>query len=297
MMNLTKKEYEKQRRKGHKTNEGYVYENPKNRKEIIKVIEPIEKIPEYLSMKQHTIKLLLENQDYFSKLKIAYPKEEVRVDDILRGYTASNIRGMELACALSHSSISLDNKIEYLKQIGQILREMKRIRETFPNLSNFYYNDIHERNFIVSQRGVVYGIDLDSCSIQDNIPISGMFPTFLPKIKRLEEKYKPNTRVNDYQSPIIPDENLDLYSYIIMILNFMSGKIMSVSWNPNNLYAYLNYLESKGANLEFLYILSYIFDEKEKNINPDYLLEYIKEIYSYSNIRFDETGILRKILR
>ena len=59
---------------------------------------------------------------------------------------------------------------------------------------------------------------------------------------------------------------------------------------------YLNYLESKGANIELLYALSSIHEDDINNINPDYLLDYIKEIYQYSNVHYDETGTLRKIL-
>lgn len=297
MIDLTSRIYEKHRRKGMKTNEGYVYVNPRNRKQIIKVIEPTATIPGYIDIKKYTIKLLLENKEYFRELKIAYPEESVRIDMIPRAYAAKNIEGLNLESALSHPTTALGTKIDYLKQVGTILRKMEEIRKQYPHLSNFYYNDIHENNFLVTRSETVYGIDLDSCSIQDNIPVCGLYPLNLPKIKRLNKKYQSCPQICEYSTPVIPDKNLDLYSYTIMILNFMCGISLNIRWNPTNLDEYLNYLEKHGANLEFLYILSYIYDESVENENPDFLLDCIKEIYPYSNIRYDETGTLRKILR
>lgn len=297
MINLTAREYEKYRRKGIRTNEGYIFPNPKNKSQIIKAIEPQPRVPEYLEIKEYTIKLLLNNADYLRDLNIANPEEDVRIDMIPRAYSAARIKGMDLADELSHPNTSLESKIDYLKQVGKILSDMEEIRKKHPHLSNFFYNDIHERNFLVTSDNIVYGIDLDSCSIADNIPIQGMYPLFMSKIKKLYEKYPRCDKVCEFSTSIVPSKNLDLYCYIIMILNFMYGAQSYNRWNPTTLNNYLNYLESHGGNLEFLYALSCIYDTDRDNINPDYLLDYIKEIYQHSNIRFDESGTLRRILR
>ncbi|MBQ2873483.1 MAG: hypothetical protein IJE89_05745 [Bacilli bacterium] len=296
MIELTQKEYEKYRKKGIRTNEGYIFPNPKDKKKIIKVIEPVPTIPKYLEIKKHTIELLLENKDYFGKLNIAYPCEPVTIDTEQRAYVANKIKGIELSRAVIDPNITLETKISYFKQVGTLLRQMGELRRKYPHLANFYYNDIHENNFLVTLNDIVYGIDLDSCRIGDNIPICGMYPTSLPKIKRLDQKYKKCIQVCENSTEYIPDKNIDLYSYIIMILNFMYGSPFT-RWSPEKLDKYLNYLESKGANLELLYALSYVFDESKDNINPDYLLDYIKEIYQYSSVRYDEEGNLRRILR
>jgi len=281
MIELTSKVYEKQRRKGIKTNEGYVYVNPKNKKKIIKVFELNTHAPEYLKMKQHTIKLLLDNQDYLRELKIAIPEEGVTIDKISRGYQASNIKGTLLSYILDDQNIPVDKKISCLKQVGNILRNIESIRNNHPHLSNLYYNDIHEKNFIVTSNFEVIGLDFDSCSIQDNIPVQGLYSMMLKHTQPTNPKYHQCPQVCEDSTEYIPDKNLELYSYTMMILNFMYGVPMYM-WNPKKLNKYLNYLESIGTNLELLYLLSNIYDETKDNLNPDYLLEYIKEIYPRS---------------
>lgn len=296
MIEYTSKDYEKHRRKGIKTNEGYVFINPKSRKKIIKVIESKTYAPEYLEMKKHTIDLLLANKEYLRELKIAIPEEGVYIDHTLRGYQASYIKGEVLSFILTDKNIPIEIKIDCLKQIGKIIRDIGNIRNSYPHLSNLFYNDIHENNFMVTSQFEVIGFDFDSCSIQDNVPVQGLYSTVLKSVQPENNKYQKCTPICEYSSEYIPDENLELFSYINLVLNFMYGLPMC-RWTPTKLDKYLNYLESKGANLELLYVLSYIFDKKENNVNPDYLLDYIKEIYSYSNVKFDEMQTLRKILR
>lgn len=296
MINLTNKEYEKQRRKGIKTNEGYIYINPKDKKKIIKVIEPDLYVPEYIDIKKHTIELLLNNKDYLNKLKIAIPEEGVSIEGIQRGYSTKYIKGTILSCILENNSIPIDTRIDCLKQIGSLLRNMENIRNTYSHLSNLYYNDIHENNFMVTNNFEVYGVDFDSCSIGDNIPTQGLYPMVLNRIWKSNNKYQKCNQLCEHSIDMIPNKNLELYCYTIIILNFMYGNNF-YRWTSSKLDKYLNFLESHNANLELLYTLSYIFDEKVDNINPDYLLDYIKEIYQYSNIRYDELGTLRKTLR
>lgn len=294
MIELTQKEYEKQRRKGIRTNEGFIYSNPKDKKQIIKVIEPKTNSKEYLEIKKHTIKLLLENAKYLEELKIAIPKEGISIDGILRGYTATNIKGNVLYFVLNDPTVSFEIKLSCIKQIGQILRDMESIRTKFSHLSNLFYNDIHEHNFIVTNTNEVIGLDFDSCSILDNIPVQGLYPMILNGVQPENPKYQKCNQLYEYSTQYIPNKNLDIYSYIMIILNFMCG-IPMYRWTPQKLDIYLNYLETKGTNLELLYALSHIFDKLEDNINPDYLLDHIKDIYQYSSVRHNET--LRKILR
>lgn len=287
MINLTTKDYEKKRRKGLKTNEGYIFENPKNRKKIIKVIEPDPKVPKYIEIKKYTIKLLLDNFDYLKELEwITIPEEGVSIDGIARGYLTTSLglqKGKLLSCVLRDESISIDDKISCLKQIGTILRNMDALRNKYPHLSNLYYNDIHENNFMVTPRNEVYGIDFDSCSIADNVPIQGLYSMLLNRVQpKNNDKYPKCDQVCAHSTEIIPNQNLDLYSYTMIILNFMYGQTFH-KWTPKELNQYLNYLDQYGANKEFLFIISYLFDETKDNVNPDYLLDYIKEMQPYSH--------------
>ena len=296
MIEIKNKIYEKQRKKGIKSNEGYIYQQKNNKNKIIKIIEPRYNSPEYLKIKQHTIKLLLDNKSYLEELPIAIPEEGIKIDGILRGYQTKYIKGTPLSYILHDQNISIEHKISCLKQVGSLLRNMEIIRNNNPHLNNLFYNDIHEKNFLVTNDYEVIGIDFDSCAIQNNTPVQGLYSMMLKHIQISNNKYKQCIQLCEDSTEYIIDKNLDLYSYTMMILNFMYGVPIHM-WNPKKLNNYLNYLESINTNQELLYAISRLYDEKIDNINIDYLLDYIKDIYpSCDCTNYDKTSDMKKVL-
>lgn len=297
MINLTRKQYE--RLKVQNTtidaNEGYLFREPDNPNKMIKIISVLPSNKEYLEMKIHTINCLIKNRNIIGDIHIAIPEDSVAIDSKLRGCKEPLIEGMTLRSALDDYKIPLDTRINYLFQVGSILRDMDKIRRT-THLKNFYYNDIHEDNFIVRTDGIIFGVDIDSCSIEDNNPSIALYPSELMKLEPNLTKYHRCNPICEYGTDLIPDENLDLYCYIRMILNFMYGKPID-DLDKDKLFEYLNFLEYYGGNIEFLYCLERIYDDSVDNINPDYLLEHIKEIYPVSNYYCNKTGKLSKVLR
>lgn len=294
MINLTKEEFLKIRKSEFGTNESYICIDPNKRNKIIKIIKRFKNDPDFFRMKMYTISLLLESKDILRVLNIALPEEIVAIEGLECGYQMRKINGIPLETLLASEKIPLDKKIEYFKQVGSILRKMKEIR-TNTRIKNLFYVDIHEGNFIV-EKDTVYGIDPDSFSILDNTATSGYYSGELYDLCPNSKKYQFRDIISDSETDVIPDENLDLYSYIRMILNFMAG-IEIEDLTPDKLYDYLTYLELHGANLDLLYALESIYDESRPNINPDYLLDYIKEIYKYSNINYDTKGCISRILK
>ena len=294
MIELTNKIYEKQRKKGIKSNEGYVYQKKNDRKKIIKVFET--NSLEYLKMKQYTLGLLLENKLELQNLKIAIPEDGVKIDGVLRGYQAKYIKGSPLSYVLYDTGVSLDMKISCLKQVGLLLREMEQIRNSNSNLGNLFYNDIHEKNFLVTSNNEVMGIDFDSCSILDNTPVQGLYSMMLRENQINNSKYRQCARVCDDSTEYVVDKNLDLYCYMMMVLNFMYGVPMYM-WNSRKLNKYLDYLESINTNKELLYALSRIYDDRDDNVNIDFLLAYIKEVYPLCDCtKYNATNDMKKIL-
>jgi hypothetical protein len=276
------------------TNESHICINPNNKSKIIKIIKKFKNEPDFFQMKMRTINLLLENIDVLSKLNVALPEEIVSIDGLECGYQARKINGLSLETLLASKKISLDRKTDYLKQVGSILRKMKEIR-TNTSVKDLFYVDIHEGNFMV-EKDIVYGIDSDSFSILDNIATSGYYSGELYELCPNSKKYQFRDISTDSETDVIPDENLDIYSYTRMILNFMAGYEIE-DLTKDKLSDYLTYLELRGANLDLLYALESIYDESRENINPDYLLDYIKEMYKYSSINYDDKGILKRILK
>lgn len=295
MINLTKVEYQNSLKNSINSNEAHVFLNPKNKEKMIKIIKKIVREPDYFSIKMYTISLLLKHKDILSRLKVAMPEEKVLIDDIEMGYQTRKINGRLLEDVLEDPNISLDTKIGYFKQVGGILRTMGEIRDK-TSLKNLFYVDIHEGNFIVDKNDILYGIDPDSFSILDNTPTSGYYSGELYDLFPDSRKYQFCDIVTESATDVIPDENLDLYCYIRMIINFMCGDYID-NLTPELLFDYLDFLEYYGANLDFLYSLESIYDDSKPNINPDYLLDYIKEIYEYANINYDKSGHLSRILK
>lgn len=294
-LNLTRQEYEKLKKTAYTSDEGYLFRNPYNKNKIIKTISYLPWEPIYQKIKLYTISLLLENRDILSSLRISIPEELATIESISKGYQRTCIEGTNLSTELSNEKLSLDTRINYLIQVGTILRDMDAIRKN-TSLKNFFYNDIHEDNFIVGTDGQVQGIDIDACSIKDNIPSVALYPSLLMEYISRDSKYQMCDRVCSYTTTITPDRNLDLYCYIRMILNFMYGKPID-NLDKDTLLEYLDFLEFYGGNQDFLYCLSRIYDDGIPNENPDYLLHHIKEIYPYSNIHYDKSGHLSKVLR
>lgn len=294
-MVLTKKEYEDLKKIAYTTDEGYLFRNPHNPSKMVKIISSLPWLPIYSKIKLYTIELLLKNHELLKEIKISIPDTPAVIESEQRGYEELCIEGDNLSKVLFDESLSLDTRINYLKQVGTILRDMNKIRRT-SYLQNFYYNDIHEDNFIVNKEGIVYGIDIDGCRIADNTPSMALYPSLLKSQLTNESKYQRCDQVCEYTTSIVPDKNLDLYCYIRMIINFMYGRIID-DLNKDNFLEYLDFLEFYGGNQEFLYSLSRIYDDNVENINPDYLLDHIKEIYPYSNINHDKSRCLSKIIR
>ena len=53
------------------------------------------------------------------------------------------IKGTNLSIILKEPTITYEEKINYLKSIGNILEQMKNIRK-YTELKDFYIGDIHE---------------------------------------------------------------------------------------------------------------------------------------------------------
>lgn len=294
MINLTKTEYLELRNRGRENNDGYQFRSRNNPQKVIETISS-EMPSDFFDARMYTINLLLQNREALKETRILLPDDIVSVDSFVKGWQRDFIEGKNLRKIIYNPKVPIETKISLLKQVGQLLRKMSMTRKN-THINNFYYNDLHEGNFIVDYQGIIHGIDIGSCKILDNTPTMALYPSLLSQSNSCPQKYQRNTQKCTYGATIIPDENLDIYCYIMMILGFMYGKQFD-ELKKDTLIEYLDYLEFYGGNLEFLEIISRIYDAKIDNTNPDYLLDYIKEIYPYSNYHYDKGNSLSKILR
>ena len=199
--------------------------------------------------KLYTIEALNSNKDNIPSNFIV-PEVLVSINKQIEAFTMKYIKGTNLSIILNEPTITYEEKINYLKSIGNILEQMKNIRK-YTELKDFYIGDIHEDNFLVdTEKQEIFVADLDSCKIADNKSFPGRYLTTASLLRYNEIKYslldEPD-RLADYKVT----EETDIYCYIIMILNYLyDGRVDRLS--IEEFYRFINYLDDIEVNKELI---------------------------------------------
>ena len=237
-----------------------------NRKMVLKKIDPI-RCDEVISKV-----LFLNRYKNLMPSNFVIPEFLVLLDNKDLYMAIDYINGNNLGDVLKDKNINIRDKKIYLSYIGNTLEEMRHMREN-PLLSDFCLGDLHEDNFIVSNKKL-YTIDLDDAKIDSISPIAsylqvGSLFSYLHTDKYIIEDYNP------YFVKYKVDYNTDMYCYIMIILNFLYGD------NVNNMdieefYCYLDYLDRLGIDGSLLKCFNSIYSDFD-NINP---MNYINSLTS-----------------
>lgn len=199
--------------------------------------------------KLYTIEALNSNKDNIPSNFIV-PEVLVSINKQIEAFTMKYIKGTNLSIILNEPTITYEEKINYLKSIGNILEQMKNIRK-YTELKDFYIGDIHEDNFLVdTEKQEIFVADLYSCKIADNKSFPGRYLTTASLLRYNEIKYslldEPD-RIADYKVT----EETDIYCYIIMILNYLyDGRVDRLS--IEEFYRFINYLDDIEVNKELI---------------------------------------------
>lgn len=199
--------------------------------------------------KLYTIEALNSNK-YNIPSNFIVPEVLVSINKQIEAFTMKYIKGTNLSIILNEPTITYEEKINYLKSIGNILEQMKNIRK-YTELKDFYIGDIHEDNFLVdTEKQEIFVADLDSCKIADNKSFPGRYLTTASLLRYNEIKYslldEPD-RIADYKVT----EETDIYCYIIMILNYLyDGRVDRLS--IEEFYRFINYLDDIEVNKELI---------------------------------------------
>lgn len=237
-----------------------------NRKMVLKRIDPI-RCDEVISKV-----LFLNRYKNLMPSNFVIPEFLVLLDNKDLYMAIDYINGNNLGDVLKDKNINICDKKIYLSYIGNILEEMRHMREN-PLLSDFCLGDLHEDNFIVSNKKL-YTIDLDDAKIDSISPIAsylqvGSLFSYLHTDKYIIEDYNP------YFVKYKVDYNTDLYCYIMIILNFLYGDNVN-NMNINDFYCYLDYLYKIGIDSSLLECFNSI-SSSDDNINP---MNYIDSLTS-----------------
>lgn len=237
-----------------------------NRKMVLKKIDPI-RCDEVISKV-----LFLNRYKNLMPSNFVIPEFLVLLDNKDLYMAIDYINGNNLGDVLKDKNINIRDKKIYLSYIGNTLEEMRHMREN-PLLSDFCLGDLHEDNFIVSNKKL-YTIDLDDAKIDSISPIAsylqvGSLFSYLHTDKYIIEDYNP------YFVKYKVDYNTDMYCYIMVILNFLYGDNVN-NMNINDFYCYLDYLDRLGIDGSLLKCFNSIYSDFD-NINP---MNYIDSLTS-----------------
>lgn len=200
--------------------------------------------------KLYTIEMLSSNQMYLPS-SFTIPESLGMVNGNIEGFIVDFIQGINLQALLNNPKIDSNIKLYYLSLIGNILEQLKHIRNN-NEIEGIYLNDLHAGNFIVTPNNELKVVDLDSCKICDNKPFPSKYLTSERGLFNYSNKYQvyQKDKPKEYLSElgyIDADENSDLYCYIITIMNFLYGKNLN-NMSMDEFYKYLNYLSSIGIS-------------------------------------------------
>jgi len=225
----------------------------------------------------YTISALDFYKEYLST-NFCVPDCILSVNNNYEAFGAPFVKGDNLSTILNNRNINIKEHLLYLKKIGEILQQLKNIRDNTP-LKDIYLNDLHESNFIVNKNDrKLTVVDLDSCKIGNNdaFPARRLTPSSL--LNNVKDKYNINTSDNAL-GYVEPDENTDIYCYIITILNYLYGKNVN-NMTKQEFCEYLNYLEHIKLDKNLI-TMFYKILTNEQNENPINYLDTIKEEQVY----------------
>lgn len=213
--------------------------------------------PENMANKVFVLEHLMQLKKRIQFEELVFPEALVSVDQIVVGYVMPWIReNINMALLLQDKNVSLQEKMNYLRQIYLILKDLKakQKNENMP----FYLGDIHESNFIFNvDRQKIQAIDVDSGYFLGALAPVSKFLAFNEKLLNYPSKYPIDIR-NDQH---IPNDNTTILSFIYMFLNTISEE-KSYKWSYEKFYTYLEFLYQESVDPEFLNVLSSIYSDE-----------------------------------
>ncbi len=185
--------------------------------------------------------------------------------------TKEELDSLNLHYILNSPHFTHQEKIEFLKKFGLLLRkcdELRKVRE----FKRFAICDIQEENILINPgRKELRVVDMDTCRIGKGESSQAKYLTPYSLAMYVPEKYR-GTRGFGY---VDADRDSDLFCYIIIILNYIAGGNIA-NIDIEEFESYIGYLEYLGFNKELLGIF-YGIVRPGANTNPDYLLDSIDE--------------------
>lgn len=199
--------------------------------------------------------------------EILLPSFSLYVDKVYKGFGMKNIMGVSLDKYLKNPSISFEQKKNILIKLGEFLEKLDNLRKVNSLYQSFYINDLHTGNVMVTLDNNIKIVDVDSFRLDNLIGFPSLYlGTFNSDLYKLDKYQK-------FSSSIEANRESDLYCYIMIVLEFITGMKLHMKNRANYDY-YMRKLRDRGLGKDLLESFKSIFDENS-NINPCYALKKI----------------------
>lgn len=219
----------------------YIYKEKKtNELKVLKIF--YDNSSENMGDKIDVIGSLIQNKDLINMDELILPDYLVSVSSEICGYAMPFVENnVNLKIMLESSGVQLKEKLELLKQVYFILDKIMNNKHM---KGNFYLVDIHEANFVLDVDDCkVKAVDMDSCYINGSYyPFSKYFAGN-DMMYNYPHKYPVNPRTMNF----IPSNNIMFASFIMMLLNTISGE-KAYNFSLQQFYDYLTFLEYNGVD-------------------------------------------------
>ena len=225
--------------------------------------------------KLYTLEMLSSNKEKLPN-SFMVPDALISVSGKIPGFVVPFMEGENLEKVLLDSNCTLEEKKYFLTKVGEILNQMKAIRDN-TSLKDLFLCDLHASNFVVNRNNHEVGVvDLDSCKINGNKSSTSLFLNPLGLLNHVKGKYNIiGDKEGNYNIGYVEaDENTDLYCYSMMLLSFLYGNREINCVSLDNYYRYLDYLSYVGIDDNLLDSFRNLVSNK-KNSNPFHYISTI----------------------
>lgn len=245
-----------------------------SRNDIKYVLKPLPKKPGEQAAKRFIVDTLI-NMDNKSLIpEFIYPEEIIDIGWKTQYISSLYHPSITLKTLLADSNISEDKKITYLKLVGDVLNRIKLLRASIEN-HDFAINDLHSDNILIGKKdGELRFCDLDACKIAGSEVFPSMYLTLY--YKYLIKHPKKYSTVSSMESDMIyPNENSDIFCYIMMIIMHLYSNFGDRHISEQRYFDFLTFLKSIGVDSELIDIFSKVYTDDD-NVNPFEVIESLK---------------------
>lgn len=216
-----------------------------------------------LKDKIDTVKYLDSDVRKLNIKEFELPQELVSIDNDVVAILLNRIDNSEnLGLIFNDVNVSLEEKINYLKKIGEVLAKVQN------EDVKFNFCDLHPYNILVDCNKDIHIIDMDGIYLEGHQARAAYYLDINDAVDEVPLKYPRNVFGIAYSN-----DNTDLLSYNLMILNVIANTRMQYK-SRDEYYDYLDYLSLIGYSGDLMDSFDKLYRETD-NVNPYLYLDQI----------------------